>query len=346
MSRESERDQWIASEKREMDALYELKFAEIVDIPTDREPIPPIWVYKYKTDQFNNRVLFKSRFVVRGDLAVAGFDYFETYSPVAKIDSIRQILAIIILHRLIPAQFDVGNAYVQSLLKERVYLKAIPGISLPLGKCYRLLRSLYGLPQSGRNWNLLIDALFIQLGFTKIREDLCCYVLFENGKLVAAVALYVDDMIAGFDSIDRMEWFANNISAQYTTKAIGLPSNVVGLALTWEPIPDQVYYKSVHIINAKSVNVLTEKFELVGAKSVKLPYNLANKLSKAQGPTDTQLLCPEVKHMQSDYRTLVGTFIWLSVTTRVDIISIVLILSQFVSNPAYQHYQAALWLVK
>ena len=50
--------------------------------------------------------------------------------------------------------------------------------------------------------------------------------------------------------------------------------------------------------------------------------------------------------MQSDYRSLVGTFIWLTVTTRVDIISIVLILSQFVSNPAYQHYQAALWLVK
>ena len=90
-------------------------------------------VYKYKTDQFNNRVLFKSRLVVRGDLAVTGFDFFETYSLVAKIDSIRLILAIIITHKLIPAQFEIGNAYVQSELKERVYIKAIPGKSLPLG---------------------------------------------------------------------------------------------------------------------------------------------------------------------------------------------------------------------
>jgi histone deacetylase 1/2 len=290
--------------------------------------------------------LYKSRLVIRGDLAVAGFDYFETYSPVAKIDSIRLILAIIITHKFIPAQYDIGNAYIQSVLKELVYISAIPGIPLPLGKCYKLLRSLYGLPQAGRNWNMLIDTDFIELGFIKIREDLCVYVLFVNGELVACAVLYIDDVIAGFDSAEREEWFRNALAGKYKTKAIGLPSNVIGLAVTWEPIPDKPYFRNVHIVNAKSVNVLAEKLELVGAKSVKLPYNLANKLSKSQGPTDTQLLCPEVKLMQSDYRSLVGTFIWLTVTTRVDIISIVLILSQFVSNPAYQHYQAALWLVK
>ena len=42
----------------------------------------------------------------------------------------------------------------------------------------------------------------------------------------------------------------------------------------------------------------------------------------------------------------VGTFIWLQCTTRPDIMPIVLILSQFVANPAWQHYQAALWLIK
>ena len=172
----SEREEWVASEGREMDALNELKFAEIVDIPTHRTPLPVIWVYKYKTDEFGNRVLYKSRLVVRGDMAVAGFDYFETYSPVAKIDSIRLVLALIVTHRLIPIQLDIGNAYVQSELLEEVYLRAIPGIPLPPGKCYRLLRSLYGLPQSGRNWNIVICAFFIELGFVQIREDLCVFV--------------------------------------------------------------------------------------------------------------------------------------------------------------------------
>jgi hypothetical protein len=346
MGRASEREEWVASEKREMDALEELEFARIVDIPPDRTLLPVIWVYKYKTDEFGNRVLYKSRLVVRGDMAVAGLDYFETYSPVAKIDSVRLVLALIISHKLIPIQLDIGNAYVQSELLEEVYLRAIPGIPLPLGKCYRLLRSLYGLPQSGRNWNSVITAFFVELGFTQLREDLCIFVLFIDGVLVAIVALYVDDILLGVDSVARADWFCSTITARFKCKVIGLPTNVIGLGIKWEPIPEQLYYNSVHIINAKSVNVLADRFELQGARAVKLPYNLANSLSKDQGPTGQQLLCPLVKKMQSEYRTLVGTFIWLQVTTRVDITQTVLILSQFVSNPAYQHYQAALWLVK
>jgi hypothetical protein len=346
MGRASERDEWVASEKREMDALTELEFAVVVDIPPDRTPLPVIWVYKYKTDEYGNRVLFKSRLVVRGDMAIAGFDYFETYSPVAKIDSIRLVLALIITHRLIPLQLDIGNAYVQSELLEEVYLRAIPGIPLPPGKCYRLLRSLYGLPQSGRNWNIVICKFFLELGFVQLREDLCVFVLFVDGKIVAVVALYVDDILLGVDTVARKEWFVSTITARFKTKVIGLPTNVVGLGIKWEPIPEQVYFNSVQIINAKSINLLADRFELVGAKPVKLPYNLANTLSKAQSPTDTQRSCPDVIKMQSEYRTLIGTFIWLQVTTRVDIIQTVLVLSQFVSNPAYQHYQAALWLVK
>ena len=134
LSRASERAEWEASEKRETDALEELHFADIVDIPEGRTILPVIWVYTYKTDEFGNRVLFKSRLVVRGDMAKLGFDYFETYSPVAKIESIRLVLALIISHRLRPLQLDVSNAYVQSLILEDVYLRAIPGIPLPPGK--------------------------------------------------------------------------------------------------------------------------------------------------------------------------------------------------------------------
>ena len=122
MSRAAEREEWAASEKREMDALNELKFADIVDIPLGRTLLPVIWVYAYKTDENGNRVLYKSRLVVRGDMAKPGFDYFETYSPVAKIESIRLVLALIISHRLRPLQLDVNNAYVQSLIEEDVYI--------------------------------------------------------------------------------------------------------------------------------------------------------------------------------------------------------------------------------
>ena len=346
MSRASERVQWIASEKRETDALNELHFADIVDIPEGRTLLPVIWVYAYKTDEKGNRVLYKSRLVVRGDMAKPGFDYFETYSPVAKIESIRLVLALIISHRLRPLQLDVSNAYVQSLIEEDVYIKAIPGVFLPPGKCYKLLCSLYGMPQAGRNWNSLVSSFLITLGFVSLREDLCVFVLFVEGILVIVIALYVDDFVAGFDTEAREKWFVDTLLARFKAKVIGLPSNVLGLSVKWEPIEGQGYFKSVHIANIKTVNILEIRFDLVGAKPTNLPYNLAATLSKLQCPSGTQLECPEVKQMQTEYRTLVGTFIWLLTTTRVDIIQTVLILSQFFANPSYQHYIAALWLVK
>ena len=150
----------------------------------------------------------------------------------------------------------------------------------------------------------------------------------------------------GFDTEAREKWFVDILLARFKAKVIGLPSNVLGLSVKWVPIEGQGYFQSVHIANVKTVNILENRFDLVGAKPTSLPYNIAATLSKLQCPSGAQLECPEVKQMQTEYRTLVGTFIWLQTTTRVDIIQTVLILSQFVANPSYQHFIAALWLVK
>ena len=346
MGRLSEKAAWEESENRELGALYEMKFAVVCDIPLDRVLLPVIWVYKYKTDQNNNVVLYKSRLCVRGDKAVKGFDFFETFSPVAKIDSIRLVLSIIVLHKFVPVQLDIMNAYVQSLLRESVYIGKIPGVDLPPGKCYRLLRSLYGLPQSGRNWNSDISNFITQAGWIQLREDQCVYALFDEGKLVAVTTLYVDDFLFGFDSLERQNWFVNLICTKFKTKVIGLPTNIIGLCIQWEPIPNQIYFSKVNISNIKSVKVLLEKFNITSKRVVNLPYNESVTLSKDQCPTGSQLNDHELLHMQRDFRTLVGTFIWLQGTTRVDILQTVLVLSQFVANPAYQHYKAAIRLLR
>jgi hypothetical protein len=253
---------------------------------------------------------------------------------------------MIITHKLIPTHIDIGNAYIWSNIDEPVYLKGIPGRQLPPGKCLKLLKSLYGMPQAGRNWNRTISGFLVTIKFTKLREDLCVFILFIDGKLAAVTAVWVDDFILGFDSICRKEWFIKALSEKFDTKVIGLPTNLLGLSLEWTPIEGELYYKSVKITNQKSINVLVDYFELNSAKPVSLPYNISSVLSKSQCPTEAQQSDPTVQKMQADYRMAVGTFIWLQVTTRIDILSILLVLSQFVSNPAWQHYQAAIWLIK
>ena len=347
MRRSSEKDRWVAAEDKEVNSLHSMHFAEVVDIPVGRDPLPLMWVYKYKTNEFGERVLYKARLVARGDFSIEGFDYFDTFAPVAKIDSIRLVLAMIIVYQLIPLQLDIDNAFVQSPLKEDVYVKGIPGRPLPPGKCFKLLVSLYGLKNAGYNWNnTCSEYLVVNLGFVRLRTDICVYALFEENRLVAVLALYVDDIILGVDSIDRKDWFLSNIRSRFPTKLIGLPKNVIGLALAWETIPDKLCYKSVKLANIKSVKLLEHKFNLFNKKAVTLPYNISMRLSKDQCPSTEDRLKPEVVRMQTDYRVIVGTCIWLQSTTRPDIMPILIILTKFASNPAFEHFAAAIWLIR
>ena len=77
----------------------------------------------------------------------------------------------------------------------------------------------------------MICKFFLELGFVQLREDLCVFVLFVDGKIVAVVALYVDDILLGVDTVARKEWFVSTITARFKTKVIGLPTNVVVITL-------------------------------------------------------------------------------------------------------------------
>ena len=105
--------------------------------------------------------MYKARLVERDDKSIEGFDYFETFSPVAKKDNIRLVLAMIIVLQFLHLQLDIDNAFVQSNFVEDVYIDAIPGRPLPSCKSYKLNCSLYGLKQTGRNCNSKCSSYFV-----------------------------------------------------------------------------------------------------------------------------------------------------------------------------------------
>ena len=124
----------------------------------------------------------------------------------------RIALALIIMNKLKPLQVDVSTAYLHAKLDDEVYMEAIPGYPLPPGKVYRLLKALYGLPQSGRIWNKTFERFIKSLGFVNIREDVCIFILAREGRVVAILALYVDDFLIGTDSDDTEAWLIKEIT--------------------------------------------------------------------------------------------------------------------------------------
>ncbi len=127
---------WRASELKEIKALTELDFADVMDessVPPGHPKLPCKWVYRIKHPESTDE-LYKSRIVIRGDFQKEGIDYGETFSPVAKLDSMRLFIALTILWELKPMQADAPSAFVQAPLDEEVYMRSIPGHELPSGK--------------------------------------------------------------------------------------------------------------------------------------------------------------------------------------------------------------------
>ena len=205
---------------REAKSLEETKLGEIVDRPKDRKITRRQWVYALKEDVRGKVTLRKSRTALRGDLAAHGVDYFEALSPAEKTETLRMALALIIASKLKPLQVDVGAARLHAKLNDKVYMEATPGCPLPPSKVYRVLKALYGLPQSGRAWSKTFERLIESLGFVSIREDVCVLILAREGKVVAILALYVDDFLIGTDSDNAEAWLIKETTKTLKIKVL------------------------------------------------------------------------------------------------------------------------------
>nr|GFA35114.1 retrovirus-related Pol polyprotein from transposon TNT 1-94 [Tanacetum cinerariifolium] len=137
-----------------MKALKKNKTWDQCALPQGKKPVGCRWIFtvKYKPDGIVER--YKARLVTKGHTQTYGIDYSETFSPVAKMDTIRVLLSVASNQGWSLHQFDVKNAFLYEELKEEVYMEASPGFSehfKPEEVC-RLKKSLYGLKQSPRAW--------------------------------------------------------------------------------------------------------------------------------------------------------------------------------------------------
>jgi hypothetical protein len=141
----------------ELQALESTHTWSIVDLPHGKIPIGCKWVYKVKYNADGTIERYKARLVAKGYTQLEGVDYFETFSPVAKLTTVRTLLALSSINNWFLEQLDVNNAFLHGDLNEEVYMTIPPGyklahsVSSALQKFASLISPFMGLNKQADN---------------------------------------------------------------------------------------------------------------------------------------------------------------------------------------------------
>ncbi|KAM2863705.1 hypothetical protein FF1_022443 [Malus domestica] len=212
---------WAAAIDEEMLALHKNGTWEIMELPKGKKLVGCRWVFtiKYKAD--GSVDIYKVRLVAKGYTQTYGIDYQETFSPVAKMNTVRVLISLAANLNWPLKQFDVKNAFLHGYLEEEVYMDFPPGYNAggKTGVC-RLRKSLYGLKQSPRAWFGRFTQVMRRFGYYQSHSDHTLFVKRRSGK-VTALIIYVDDMIITGDDSEEMMKLEQNLAAKFKMKNLG-----------------------------------------------------------------------------------------------------------------------------
>ena len=140
----------------------------------------------------------KAQLVAQGYSQMEGVDYDETFASVARMESIRILLALACQLKFKLYQMDVKNTFLNGLLKEDVYVTQPKGFIDPHfpDHVLYLKKALYGLKQAPRAWYDRLTQYLVSHGFIRGKADQTLFIKREDGKLIIA-QVNVDDIIFG-----------------------------------------------------------------------------------------------------------------------------------------------------
>jgi hypothetical protein len=160
--------------KEEFNSLTEMKTWELVKLPPGRQAIGCKWVFRVKHNSDGFIARFKSRLVAQGFSQQERVDYNETYAPVTKFTTIRTIIALAAMKNYQLHHLDINPAYLNAEVKEDIYMKQPKGFEQGEDLVCKLKKSIYGLKQSGRNWNQLLTEWMLENDFERSQVDPAC----------------------------------------------------------------------------------------------------------------------------------------------------------------------------
>eukprot|EP00873_Tetraselmis_striata_P044094 jgi/Tetstr1/464358/TSEL_009152.t1 len=324
------KEQWAQAVESEFNSLEKQGTWVVCELPEERTAIPSKWVFKVKYNADGSIARFKARLVVQGCRQRHGIDYAETFAPTVKFTTIRVLFAIAVQYGWNIHQVDVDTAFLYAPVEEEIYMRPPPGYEQYDARgrpmVLRLLKSLYGLKQSPRNWHNTLHKFLVCYGFQQLKSDPGAYVYWQGGQLICIMVVYVDDMIFAFKNAVWAADFKTALGARFDIKDLGVCAWALGMAVErdWDNATLKVH-------QAKYIDDMVHKFNLADAYAVSTPAEVG-----ADVPGSNKPLAAEMP-----YQALVGSLLYAMVATRPDIAEAVSKLCRVMAKPKERHWQAA-----
>lgn len=319
-------DEWKRSMQAEYDSLIKNKTWDMVNLPKGQVSIGCKWVFAVKKNKDGTINKLKSRLVAKGCSQRYGINYQETFSPVVRYENIRLVMALAVEYGIYLHQMDVSSAYLNGDLDELVFMKQPPYFDDDSGKVLKLKKSLYGLKQSGRQWNSKLNDVLKKLGFTPCTSDPCIYTKRENGSY-NIIVVYVDDLIVGSTSLENLKNIKHSIATEFEVVDGGELSHFLGMEFSREGC-----LGSITITQKQYIIEMLEQYRMLDCKEVSTPLE-----------PGFQVSCDNVncrKIEKSYYQSAIGALMYLGLSTRPDILLSVTKLAQRNCDPHSEHEAA------
>jgi len=317
-------DKWKKAMTDEMVSFKENNTFSLVPLPEGRQTVGGRWVFALKEDEKGNET-YKARYVAKGYTQVEGLDYSETFSPTADLTSLRVLMQLTAQHDLKLHQMDVKAAYLHAPIDYEIYMEQPQGYHVNSEKGEKLVcklnKSIYGLKQSGRNWNMMLHDFLVENEFVQSQTDNCIYTkLTEKEKVILLV--WVDDIVVAASNEKCANDVKGKLKNKFKMKELGQLSHFIGIDFTHT-------VETVKMNQSRYIGKILERFGMSECKSRATPSEVKCDLTPEGDQTD-----------QRKYRGMLGSLIYIMTCTRPDISWIVSKLSQYMSDPREKHMTA------
>ena len=331
---------WMAAIAKELAAMDKHKTWTLVRRPSSdgrSRVIGCKWVFKTKYLKDGTVGRLKARIVAKGFHQKHGRDYFETFAPVLHYKTLRVIVSIVATLDYEFKQMDVPTAFLNAELLETIYMELPEGMDLP-ASCTgqrrdwvcKLVKSLYGIKQAPREWNLDLNSTILSIGYTRCVSDTCLYTKISRTGRAILVPIFVDDMFPAChtDDLAEMTEDMNIIRTKYSIPPMENADVILGMC-----VERNRKLRTLHLHQGPYIAKLLSSLRMDAATVMITPSTM-----KQNNVTNQSPLTPDEK---DTFASVIGGLMYASLSTRPDISHATAMLARKLHQPTHDDMVAA-----